>query len=1292
MPAPSPLTKVTRTASTEEVVMSEHLAELRGRVRLLTWLSGLGWTSLALLGGLLVTGTLDWLIHFDESGTRLLLSLTLLGTAGWIIWRYLIAPLREQLTGSFLASRVERRFPGMNSRIVSAVEFLEHRLDGKLGSTEMQKAVVWQALKDLVHVQASDVVETRSVRTVTVAGTLVFLVALLVAVLHPLEAATSVQRLILPFANVPWPRAVELQLIKTDLSVFDVSPDKPLLIARGETLELYVRNKRGRLPERVWFEYRTSQDGPVIRESLRQTTIRDDQGRSVDTAVISWIASQGKLSFRATAGDDNVMPFQQIEVVPPPIIKSMQVVMTPPKYSQRPVETLPAGVGHVQGLLGSRVDVVVQCDKPLMSAVLRIGNHPPEPLTLSADESRFDVSFEIKDATTSSYWFELTDKQGFADREPVHYELRGIPDVVPEVNIEAPIADVLLTADAEVPVKVLAKDDLGLRELRLAYQVDDAEELNFIRLYPGVADAESPVSAESVAAFPVPPTGPLIQEADLTWKMSDLNPEPGMRIIFRAEATDAYDIGPPHVGKSIPRTITIVSKTDKQKDLAGRVADLLGDLKQATQLQKRARQLTKELQTQLDNVGELRSQDLDQLRRAELDQRQTGSRLNQPAEGIEAQARQLLDEFRSNHLQDSGTQQRLENLSDELGRLGREELTRAEQALTQAQKLAEESTAGNESSPAGNESGKNESGTEEKGESPPPQPNPALTAALDEAQTRQTRSLDTLQELQESLAEWRDRRDIAGDLESMIAEQEQVQKEASDLAQRTITKSDAELTKQEHAELNKLSAKQRKIAEQLDQFRKQADQTARSLEKNDPDMAERLNEIGQQLATNETAGTLQDAAQAIADHKMGSAAEAQQKAIEELRQSERMMKRQPTEDTEQFLKQTQEAQQEFRQLRQDQQMLNDQADQLARQPDSPEKDEQMKQLLERQEELIERMAKAERKLERLRLRGAAEAANRARQRLSEMMENLADADEAEDPQQAMDEALEDLEQVERELVLEKRIAQERLAFEQLEKIEDELKSLRTRQAEVVTETARLDAARTDQESLSRGQLRTLKDLAENERSLQQIAEQMQQQMASAEVFSLVLKRLARTLKLAADRLGERETAAATQALEQDAIKKIDSLLAVLKQDQKKPQQPAQPQPEELGEESKPEEEKPEQARPPGTSIPQLAQLKLLKTMQEEYLEQTELLNRSRDKDGKLPEAMQAEMDELVREQNELADFARNLITTFLQQQPDQDAAQPPEQKPKPKPNDPQNNDPGKKVKPKEVDPNKIDLQ
>lgn len=1244
----------------EEVIVSERLAELRERVRLLTWVSGLSWTVLVLFGGLLVSGVLDWMIHFDDPGLRLVIGMSLLTGASIMAWRQLIRPLIQPLTTTFLALRIERRFPGLHGRVLSAVEFLQHKLDDRIGSPELQQAVVNNALRDLEKIEPGDIVETSSVKRITIAGAVLCAMIATVLIMHPVEAATSVKRLMFPFADCPWPRHHQLKLVRADLSPVVQAPDKPLKIARADTLELYIVDNNGRLPERVWFEYRIG-DGMLQREPLRQTSLRNDKGKTFEAAVISWVAARGPLYFRAAGGDDDTMAFQQVDVVQPPTLESLRVTLTPPAYSGRAAETLPLGVGHVQGLLGTRIHVEAVGDKPLQSARLRVADKPDVALSIGPDRRSFTANFSILDSGVTGYWFDLTDDEGFSDTEAPRFEVRGIGDSVPDVVIEQPVADVQLTPDAELLVKVLAKDDLGLRDVRISYLLDDEPVAKLFPLVVATADAE-----------PL-----LLSTSDYLWKLADLSLQPGQRIVFRAEATDAYDLAPePHIGRSSLRTITIVSREEKQKELAGRVGDLLEDLQQATTLQQRARQQTSELQLQLKTAGELRTQDLDQLHRIELDQRQTSSRLNRPADGVQSQAQQLQNEFLSNRLDDAEMQQRLNQVIGELSRLSREEFPEIESALTRAAKQADEQAqpgrseatpepvpnpdpnrptnpAGDPTEPVKPDPTKPDSTrpTESLPEKPAPRNTAGLDLSLNDAHDQQSKALEKLQELQDLLSEWRDQRDVSRELNALIADQEKLQTDSAELGQQTLSKTTSDLSPQQKADLAKVAERQMKTADRLDQFRKQLQQAADSLQQRDPDAAERFNDARDELTTDGTAGKLREAAQGIADNQVGTAAQLQQQALSELRDLDKQLKREPTDDTEMLVKQIDEVQQDFESLRKEQADLRDQTSQAASQPDSPEKTQQLETLRQRQQTLGEKLAQAERRLERLRLRQPTEAAERAQERLSRINEQLQDPEQTDEAADEMQQVVDDLEQVERDLALEKRVAEERLAVEELERIEGQLNSLLTQQQAVISETERLEAERAERGSLSRGQLRSLRDLAEVERGLQADAEQMEKSLKVAEVFSLVLRRTAKNLKMAAERLEDKQTGAAVLALERDAVKKIESLLVVLKPDEPGNQPPGDQPP---GEGKQPDGQpmKPQEAQPPGESLPQLAQLKLMKALQEEFLERTQLLDGLRNKDGQLPDDAASELAELAREQAELADLTRDLVVKMLQSRPD----------------------------------------
>ena len=59
-----------------------------------------------------------------------------------------------------------------------------------------------------------------------------------------------------------------------------------------------------------------------------------------------------------------------------------------------------------------------------------------------------------------------------------------------------------------------------------------------------------------------------------------------MQLVFHAEATDHYDLGPEHVGRSADRVLTVVSLEQKNAELAERnrlLAAAVRDLKEGTE-------------------------------------------------------------------------------------------------------------------------------------------------------------------------------------------------------------------------------------------------------------------------------------------------------------------------------------------------------------------------------------------------------------------------------------------------------------------------------------------------------------------------------------------------------------------------------------------------------------------------------------------------------------------------------------------------------------------------------------
>lgn len=1181
----------------------QRFRELEQQVRTVICLSGIGRVISLLVGGIILYGLVDWMLRLDDSGTRLLFGLALAGGVGWLIWRQLWLPLTEQRSHAALAELLERRRPFIGNQLSSAAEFLEHRLDPKQGSPLLQQAVIDQAEHRLESLDWETVLDRRDVRRQALLAAGICGLALAIVVCFPTEAATAVTRLLFPFRQTPWPRRVLLQFVEHDLAPWGSHPPAPRRIVQGDSLELYVRNLKGDLPHDVQLEYRLGDD-QVIREPLRKTILRDESGRPVDVAGMTFRVTRGPLELRAIGGDDDLMPFVPIEVVLPPEIADLQVRLEPPGYTGRPAEDLPPGTGDIVALSGAKVHWKATSSQPLSSATVVFQTGQRTAMELSGGGRELSLALTLNDARITSYRLELLNQDGFGsgERSPL-YTVRLMQDQVPQVTLEEPSGDVTATADAVLPVRALLKDDLGLSSAQLVYAKErtQAQEFRDLAIY---ADH------------------PLDDRLTTDWALAELELAAGDRLQFLIEAADTYDLGPAHVGRSSARTITIVGGEEKREELTDRMGQLLSDLSESIAVQRRIAEQTRQLQDDLKVEPRVRTQDADQLRKLDLEQQQVLRQLIEQESSVRAQAERLLEEFNANHLSNSETTKQLEAVSETLSELGREALPELQRGLTRAQKQAGNS---------------------------PQTPAEPLVAELEPLTKQQAAALSELEKLEAELSDWRDRRHIAQELSDLIEGQRAVNRGTRAAAEQQLS-GEQNAQGPPRKELEKLAQKQRSQADAIEQFRKDLDETIQAKSDADPAMAERLSKLSQDLDQAHIGDDLREAAELLRDRRPLQASSKQETGLKKLEELENFFQERPTDDQELLVKQMKSLEAELETLQKAEEQLAKDFEAAASQPQSIEQEETLQQLQQRQAELREELAEIERQLERLELKRPRDAARRAGERMEQLSE------QKQTPQQrseSLQEAMDDLEQSRRELAQERRQAEEELAFEQLLKLQDELRGLAVRQTGVFDEVKRLDGLRDEEGKLSRAKSRTLKQTADTERELATVVEGLAKRMESVEALALTLRKLNGRMADVAGKLEELHTDEPVQHSLQAIADQIQRLLTVMDSSASGDNQAERPNAEET--QQPPEKQA---AGPPGDVITLIAQLELLKDLQEDCRQRTQEIQQARGETAELTAEQTAELESLERDQTQLTDLARNLLTRLLQSEPPVSPAEP----------------------------------
>ncbi len=643
--------------------LESRIGALRASLRRLLALHGLSWVLGLTLPLLIVAGFADWLFHLD-SVIRAVILAGVIGTVLFLIHGRVLRPLFVRFADLDIAMRIEERWPGLNDRLASTIQFLRMDSgDDRYGSAELREATVRQAIEETSGIDFRQVIEPRpvvralglAVGSLALAGMMVFAA--------PESSRIAMRRLILPFGGLEWPQRTHLVLDETNTT---------LKLARGDSFTLSVKVRPGdRIPEAANATYRFA-DGAEIVDPLRTLEGGEFRGR---------IESVNQpFHFTVTAGDDrSSIRDVSVRVVPPPSLKALTVRMVSPQYTGLPIQTLAPGLTQFRALEGTRLELEAEASKPLKHAELRIGEDPAGgELAFDGSRTRFKTSIPVKGSFT--FWFGMLDSEGFRNRDAVRYDVRGFKDEAPRVVIEEPKTDRDIPADAIVPVRIVLDDDFGLHSSRLIYRVATGEsephDEAAIPLWSPKDESSAP-SAASVIKH---------HEIAYDWELAPLKLAVGTVITFYADARDLDNIKGPNLGKSRELRLRIVSKEDAARQFDDARRELREELSRVLTMQRQAMTPVENADRALSQTGRVPQPQRDDLNNASMIQRQVGSRFTNRDEGLAARIRRMLEDLRNFKIANPDAQKQMENMLAQVESVRDRNLGPAEQGLTRATK------------------------------------------------------------------------------------------------------------------------------------------------------------------------------------------------------------------------------------------------------------------------------------------------------------------------------------------------------------------------------------------------------------------------------------------------------------------------------------------------------------------------------------------------------------------------------------------------------------------------------
>jgi len=605
---------------------------LRGRLLA----EGVAWLVVVSVGMALVTLALDYVLRLERPQRILVMAGALVGVA-WVVWRELIDPLCVAMGQGELALLVERHYPHLQSRLISAIQF-----GSSVSHSGASASMIARTADEANHMAdqldfAPIVRRTSMWRAVKIALCATGLMAGLAVWRGDLVRLWAQRNL--AFAEVPWPQ-------KTYLTV--EGDDFPVL--RGDDLTVKVAIARSSVaPRYITVNARYPSVGWT--EDQIEASAGDPHQFEIDFRAVS-----EPFEFYVVGGDDRRDRDRphNVTLVDPPALRDVLFTVEYPSYMNRPPLPVGGEAGVVVVPIGGCLAMDMIATKDIAAASMSLmgdegetflplrietiacaGSAEPRPRRLLG---RLDIA-GANEPEVRSLQLHLTDSEGYKNRRGGRYFIHIQPDLPPAVDMKKTDVGQAVAPNAIIPLLVRAKDDSGIAAAQVTLSC---------------SRGNVPAHAETID---VPPDQDGLKEFTLRHEL-DLEGL-GLRtedvIVLAAEATDILpkELGGPNVGESASISLRIVQPEKLLEELVSRQKTVRIEFMQALEQQESARARTAAAADELAARGAITPEVLARLADSTGQQGSVGTEVSKAAEKLTA----ILIEMTYNRLGESEDRQ-----------------------------------------------------------------------------------------------------------------------------------------------------------------------------------------------------------------------------------------------------------------------------------------------------------------------------------------------------------------------------------------------------------------------------------------------------------------------------------------------------------------------------------------------------------------------------------------------------------------------------------------------------------
>ncbi len=388
----------------------------------------------------------------------------LLALAGFVVAAiyYLAADmlplLLKRINPVYAAHTIERSRPGMKNGLVN---FLLFRAQPGALSPVVYQAIEEQAATNLAKGRAETAVDRSKLIHIGYALIAIVLVCALYALFSPKDLFQTVERVVLPWAEISAP---------TRTAIVEIEPGDARVF-RGQQLTVAARVS-GLTGEGQVLLYYSTDDGQLVDRAVEMNLPPD--GYKYSCLLPAGESSlQQSLTYRIAAGDATTRTYH-VEVVAAPTIVVERVNYKYPTYTGLLAQRV-EHQGDIKAIEGTEITIEALANQDMQSAGIDFDCDGKVDVRMKAEQqaARGTFTLELKEDRQTprhtSYQLLFKNEQGQQNPQPVRHQIEITRDLSPEIQFVGPKSDELdLPLNGVVDLELVTHDpDFALRTIKL---------------------------------------------------------------------------------------------------------------------------------------------------------------------------------------------------------------------------------------------------------------------------------------------------------------------------------------------------------------------------------------------------------------------------------------------------------------------------------------------------------------------------------------------------------------------------------------------------------------------------------------------------------------------------------------------------------------------------------------------------------------------------------------------------------------------------------------------------------